>query len=137
MRRHWKELALYQNRIELEPDFDFYLSAELKGNFVLITARCDKLLVGYIGQLVARHPHYVSTIWARNDLFWLDPAYREGMTGVKLFIKMEELLRTLGVTINGYTPKDHFERERGGVGKILTRLGYEPVGTEYQKYIGD
>ena len=137
MRRHWHEIALYQNRVEFNPDFDYYFRSERNGNLILITARDGDTLVGYMAQIAGFHPHYRTTVWANNDLFWMDPAYREGMTGVKLFIKMEECLRALGAKVNSFVPKDHFERERGGVDKILTRLGYEKVGSQMQKFIGD
>ena len=137
MRQHWREIALYQNRVPLEPNFEYYFAHERTGNFILLTARSNGVLVGYIANMVGPHPHYMTTIWANNDLFWLDPAYRAGMTGVKLFLKMDELLKSLGVKVNNYIPKLHFEKERGGVQKILLRLGYEPIGMQLGKYIGE
>lgn len=136
LRRHSREVALYQNRIELEPNWDFYHAIERTGNFICLTVRSNGVLVGYVLNIVGPHHHHCSSIWSNNDVFWLDPAYRSGMIGVRMFKEMDQILKGLGVQVSGYAPKLHFERERGGVQKILRHLGYEEVGTQMQKYIG-
>jgi GNAT superfamily N-acetyltransferase len=137
LRRHHKEIALYQNRVEFDPDWDFYYALERRRCLVALTVRSNGALVGYIFNFVGPHHHYRSTQWSNNDVFWLDPAYRAGAIGLRMFTEMDKLLASLGVKVSGYQPKLHFERERGGVQKLLRHLGYEEVGVQLQKTLGD
>lgn len=133
LQRHHKEIALYQDHIKFDPDFDRYLYCERRGWYEIITARSNGVLVGYIAQWIGGPPHYRSTLWSDNDVFWLDPDYREGTVGIKLFVLMEKRLRERGVSVMTLQPKMHFEKDRGGVHKILDYLGFEATAMVWQK----
>lgn len=136
-RRHWKEVALWQDKAPLDPDLEYYFQAERQGRLEFLTARDKGVLVGYIGMIISTGLHYRSTIWAMSPVFWLDPAYREGRTGLKLFLEMEKILRAREVQVFELQPMRHFEEDRGGVGKVLKHLGFEHTSNIFQKWIGD
>lgn len=81
--------------------------------------------------------HFQKTLWSTNNLIWLDPAFRQGWIGVKLLTEMEKALRERKVKVFEMIPRMNFEKERGGMQKILDRLGFECVGTVHFKWLGD
>ena len=101
-----------------------------------LTVRDGPALVGYVFVLVFPHLHYASTLWAQTDIFWLDPAYRQGLAGYRMLRIMEKSLKEAGVKAVAVNVKLHFEASRGTIGKLFERLGYKPIETIYSKYIG-
>lgn len=93
-------------------------------------------MVGYVFVFVFPHLHYASTLWAQTDIFWLDPVYRQGWAGIKIFRVLEKSLKEAGVKVIGVNTKLHFEAGRGTIGKVFSRLGYKPVEMVYSKFIG-
>lgn len=139
--KHWREIALNQDKIPLDPDWNRYFDYDLLGILQVLTARANGVIVGYIFVFVHPHLHYASTIWAQTDIFWLDPAYRfsgQGLmpTGYKLFRLMEQRLREMGVRVAYVNMKLHFEAARGTLRKMLLRLGYNPTEEIFSKFLG-
>lgn len=135
-RRHWKEIALNQDKIPLDPDWARYFDYDLLGILHCLTVRDGQTLVGYVFVLTWPHLHYASTLWAQTDIFWLDPVYRQGWTGFRMLRLMEKRLQELGVRVIYANAKLHFEASRGTIGKLLERLGYKPTEMIYSKFIG-
>jgi GNAT superfamily N-acetyltransferase len=135
-RRHWREIALNQDKIPLDPNWELYFTYEVANVLHVLTVRDQGVLVGYVFMLVHPHLHYASSTWAQTDIYWLDPAYRFGWTGVRMFRAVEHRMRVLKVEQLLVNVKLHFEAERGTVGKLLERLGYKPFDMLYGKYIG-
>lgn len=133
---HWKEIALNQEHIPLDPDWDRYFALDLAGILRCLTVRDGTTLVGYIFFFVFPHLHYASSCWAQSDIFWLDPLYREGWAGIRMFKTAEKQLQEWGAKVVTINVKLHFEASRGTIGKLLERLGYKPVETTYSKLIG-
>lgn len=127
--RHWREIALNQDFIPLAPDFDRYYALDLQGILRILTVRHEGLLVGYAFLLFGPHLHYATTPYGHGDMFWIDPLYRQGWTGVKLFKELIRGTREMGGAILQLSIKLHFEN--GRVAKLLTRLGFHPVETMY------
>ena len=125
LRAHYEELATNKDTVPLDPDFGFLIDQEAKGFYRIWTARDGKLLVGYIGWWVFPHPHYRSIMHARDDLYMLDPAYRSGFNGYRMFASAIDALRELGVKRCMMHSKVHFEAERGGLRRLFRRLGFE------------
>jgi GNAT superfamily N-acetyltransferase len=125
---HWKELALNKNVIPLDPDFDKCYRADIEGTLRIMTARVPSgQLVGYIFLLVGPHPHYKSTKWAHVDMYWLDPVYRQGWTGVRLFKTLIRDAKEMGCANLTLATKTHFMDNR--VTKLLQMLGFVPIET--------
>ena len=109
---------------------------DLVGILRCLTVRDGPTLVGYVFVFVMPHLHYASTQMAQTDIFWLDPAYRQGLTGFRMLRIMEKTLKETGVKLINVNVKLHFEASRGTIGRLFERLGYRPIETIYSKYIG-
>ena len=134
-KKHHAEIALNREAIPLDPDWDRYYNADLAGMLRCLTVRVRGVLVGYIFVVVSPHLHYASTVFAQTDIFWLDPAWRQGWLGIRMFKQMEETLREWGVKVIYVNAKLHFMAERGTIGKLFERLGYKPTEMLYSKVL--
>jgi hypothetical protein len=125
---HWRELALNQDAIPLAPDWDKYYRLDIEGILHILTARTpDGTLVGYCFLMVGPHLHYATTVWSHADMYWLDPIYRQGWTGVRLFKEMLKGARLMKAANLTLATKHHFGDNR--VTKLLQRLGFKPIET--------
>lgn len=126
--QHWKELALNQDVIPLDPDWDKYYALDVAGILRILTVRVPSgQLVGYVFLMAGPHLHYRSTLWAHVDMFWMDPVYRQGWTGVRLFKTLIKDAKVMGVVNLTLATKLHFMDDR--VSKLLRRLGFMPIET--------
>ena len=128
---HYEEIALDRDVIKLNPDYETYKKLCDSGVMRIITARDDGKLVGYLIAIIKYHLHYKDSLTAFNDIFYVDKQYRKGMTGVKLFIKAEEILKKYGVQRVAMNTKLHHD-----VGAIFDRLGYKETERVFTKMIG-
>lgn len=127
--RHWREIALNQDLVPLAPDWDRYYALDIQGVLRILTVRVEGQLVGYAFLLFGPHLHYATTPWGQGDMFWLDPIYRQGWTGVRLFKELIRACREWDGAILQLGVKLHFQNNR--VAKLLERLGFKPVETVY------
>lgn len=120
LEQHWREIALYQDEVKLEPDFARYVALEKSGHLVVIVARDGLRVVGYSVFLVSNHLHYSSCKMANNDVLFVDKDYRKGTSlGIRLIRCSEVILQGLGVQrvtwhvkpLNDWSP-------------VLARMGY-------------
>jgi GNAT superfamily N-acetyltransferase len=130
---HWAEASADLSQ-PLAVNWGLYERLEQANLEVCVVARHEAVPVGYAVYIVQPHLHYDLVI-ADNDLFYLDPAYRYGWLGVKLFTLAEQLLRERGVNEVINRCKLHVKPGRGGrdVGGIFRLLGYRPIETLYRK----
>lgn len=132
---HWRELALNQDSIRLDPDWDKYYRLDIEGVLQILTARLPSgQLVGYLFLLVGPHLHYKSTLWGHADMFWLDPLYRQGWMGVRFFKALVGGAKSMGVVNLTLATKMHFMDNR--VTKLLQRLGFVPIETNHAMRLG-
>jgi GNAT superfamily N-acetyltransferase len=129
---HWEEIALHKDSIKLNPDYGLYEELFKTGKMRIVTARDDSKLVGYCIMLLYHHIHYKDQFMAMDDIFFIAKEYRKGLTGVKLFIKTEEIMKQYGVTKLSMNVKVHQD-----VGAIFERLGYKETERMFTKKIGD
>jgi GNAT superfamily N-acetyltransferase len=129
---HWEEIALHKDSIKLNPDYGRYEELFKTGKMRIVTARDDSKLVGYCIMLLYHHIHYKDQFMAMDDIFFIAKEYRKGLTGVKLFIKTEEIIKQYGVTKLSMNVKVHQD-----VGAIFERLGYKETERMFTKKIGD
>jgi len=122
---HWKELALNQDTIKLDPNWDKFYALDVQGILRILTVRVEGRLVGYVFLLFGPHLHYASTPWSHSDMFWLDPLYRQGWTGVKLFKALIRGATEMGAKNLTVPVKLHFMNAR--VIKLLERLGFKQI----------
>lgn len=128
---HYDEIAWKKDKIPLSIDHVKYEAMDRAGSLRVYTARKDNKLVGYAIFIVGRHLHYDTTLYANNDVLYVDPRQR-GTAGLRLIDFSEAALKTEGVhvvilhikTYNDWSP-------------VAVRKGYEPTDRVFQKWIGD
>ena len=129
LRAHYAEIAWRQDNIPLAVDWERYLELEKAGKFVVFTVRKDGTLLGYSAYFITHHLHYRTTIFASNDVLYLDPSARGG-TGTKFIKWCDEQLKQLGAHIHGLHIKLSLDWS-----PIAERLGFDHVDHVYLKWL--
>lgn len=117
---HYDELTLHKEVVKLDPDWQRYADLEHAGKFHLFTARQDGALIGYSAFFLQPHLHYRSLMLAMNDVLFLHPQHRNGMTGIRLIKTSEHGMKVLGANKIVWHAK-----YSNDLATILARLGYE------------
>ena len=125
---HYEEIALNQDVIRLNPDFNQYEEAEKIGALKIFTARDDGKIVGYFAVLVTRSLHYADHIYANNDVIFLHPEYRKGFTASKLIKFALDCLAQDGISMLFINTKLHRPFDI-----LLQRLGFNHIENVYAK----
>jgi L-amino acid N-acyltransferase YncA len=128
---HWKEVALDHDAIPLDPDLELYDHLAESGMLHVLVARDEGRIIGYHLSIVKPHLHYRTSLHAQTDVYYIDPAYRKGMTGVRLFKEAERTLVARGVKKMITGTKMSLD-----MGKIFERLGWRETERTYTKCIG-
>lgn len=130
-RQHYEEIAWRKDKIKLNPDMDKYKAMADNGMAKMYTAREDGAIVGYAIWFLVKHLHYKDTLKAMNDILYVAPEKRGGMLGMNLIRYSEQELIKHGVHTVGLHIKKSFDW-----GYVAERMGFEPVETLYEKYVG-
>lgn len=111
LKEHWRELALHQDSIPLDPDYEVYKTLDRIGSLYIAAARLrgeDRRLVGYAIYFVRSHHHYKGAKWAISDIVLVDREHRSVGLGNQLFDVVETDLRSMGVDVmHTMTKVDH------------------------------
>lgn len=129
---HWEEIALDRQKVPLNPDIDTFRTLEDAGLLLIVTARDEGKLIGYHVTIVRPHLHYKHSLTGYADMYFMHPHYRQGMTGVRLFKFVEQVLRDMGVDRIYQGTKLHKD-----MGRLFERLGYKETERLFVKWIGD
>ena len=119
LERHYLELTRNKDVVKLAPKWAAYAAMEQPGCFTVFTARDDDKLIGYNAFFVQTHMHYEGLTVAQNDVFWIEPDYRRGVTALRFLRFCEDHLKAQGVMKLVYhcKPSNNFA-------PILHLLGY-------------
>jgi GNAT superfamily N-acetyltransferase len=129
--RHWRELALDQDKIKLNPDHELYAACDKKGALHVVVGRDAGKVIGYIYFWTMPHPHYKdSGLQAATDAFYLLPEYRRGSIGVRMLIAAEDSLRARGVVKISISTKVHEDHSA-----IFEALGWRLTDKMYGKLL--
>lgn len=129
---HYREIAWRQDVIPLDVDVERYRAMWEAGKVVIFVARKEDLtLVGYNVYFVIQHLHYKSTLYAMNDVLYVEPSARGAAIAAKMLRAAEDSLRQRGVKVMGLHIKDVQDW-----GKLAHHLGYERVESTWSKWIG-
>ena len=118
---HWKEIALDQSEIALDPDYAKYAAMAEKGFIHLATARDDGALVGYCMFFIGPHLHYKSTIVATNDILFLKRSHRGLGTGKRF---LEFSVKSLPESVKKVVIAEKLHHP---FGKTLANMGMVPI----------
>lgn len=116
---HYEEVGAQDEELEL--DYDFYSALEAAGQLLVVTAREDGKLQGYVMMLVRKHPHY-RKICGFEDAYFLRKSSRKGSAGMGLIQSAMIFAQALGaqkVFWHSKCSKD--------LSTIFTRLGFAHV----------
>ena len=127
---HYKEIALNQDKIKLNPDWDVYSELEQQGKLKIFTARDNDTLVGYFVVVVGVNMHYKDHTFACNDIIYLNKDYRKGFAGIKLIKFAKKCLTEDGVSVLAINTKVHQPFD-----KVLERLGFNLIERVYSSYL--
>lgn len=127
---HYDEIAVNQDVIPLAPDYALYQQLDAQGQTEVVTVRDDGFIVGYAMGFCKPHLHYSQSLHFLMDIFYLKPEYRKGFVGIKLFQKLEEVLKARGVVKILLATKCHLDRSR-----MFEWLGYQKQEVVFQKVL--
>lgn len=131
LEKHYKEVGLYQDSIDLNPDYDKYLEMEKLGIIHTVTARDDGKLVGYFISIVTINLHYSDHKYAMNDILYIDEDYRKSGAAMELFAYAEQCLKDMGVSVITIHMKTKLPFD-----SLCDSLEYDYSERLYTKYIG-
>jgi len=125
--RHWEEIAVNKDTVELRPDYDQYARLCESGVLKVITARKNGKMIGYSSWFVSNNLHYSQLVFAEVDIFFMDKEHRKGLLGYNLLKESCAILKTLGVT--DVIVKDKIDHS---LESVLKRLKFNAVETVYR-----
>ncbi len=129
---HYDMLALDQDRVPLDPQYDVYAAHEAAGELSFVTLRADGALVGYWVSFVCPALHYRGCKTASMDMWFIHPDHAGGTAPLRLIRAVETELRRRGVQRWFASEKLHTP-----CGRLFEAVGMEEVEATYAKWIGD
>lgn len=129
---HWSELAIFKDRMPLDPDYDEYVRREREGRLFLVTVRKDGQIVAYYTAQAAKGFHYQSTFTGTMDMLYVVQEVRERGLAMPLFRCVEKELERRGVRLwfSGY--KSHNPL---GLDLLLPKFGFIPADVYMAKWL--
>jgi GNAT superfamily N-acetyltransferase len=129
---HYRELALNQDKVPLQPQYHIYIERERAGGLLFVTLRDAGELVGYFIGFIAPGLHYETCLTCTMDIFYVRADRRSGSAGVRMFRFVEAELRRRGVQRWFMGSKIHADASA-----LFKRIGAAPVETYYSKWLGE
>lgn len=134
---NWEEIEGHKEVSPFDPDWPAYRDLEKRGVLKLGVLCAGIQMIGYNVFFVNKPLHHRSTVWAINDLLYLEPEHRLGRNGIFLVTEAERRLRELGAKVILYGVKTDRnlspKRERDSVGLLLEKLGYGSFDQSWSK----
>lgn len=129
---HYKELALNQDKVPLDPQYDIYIARERNGEVMFITLREAGALVGYFIGFVAPGLHYRTCLTLTMDILYVHPEKRMNGGGKVLFDFVKQEAQRRGVQRWFVGTKVHAD-----IGPFLEKMGFELCEKTYTQWLGD
>lgn len=124
--------------VPLVIDWPEYRRMERMGRYWALAAMQGRRLIGYNAFIVQPTLHHATTTIAMNDVIYLDPEHRVGLTGLQLVTRAEKMLREdLKIRKIVYASKPYLNLGHGKAGgtlaDLLRKLGYLDAETIHEK----
>lgn len=138
---HWRELALDQDTVPLEPMYEIYIAREAAGELLLVTLRERGEVIAYFIGFIAPGLHYRSCLTLTMDIFWLHPNYRaedslsaieETLLARQLFDRVLLEARQRGIKRVFFGSKAHRDAS-----SLFEQLGMIRTDVYYSRLIGE
>lgn len=129
---HFEELALNQDKVPLDPQYEIYLHREKAGELIFTVLRSSGRMVGYFVGFIAPGLHYKTCLTCTMDIFYVHPAFRGQGAGQILFEAVEKELKRRGVQRWFMGSKNHKDASY-----LFEKIGATPVETYYSKWLGE
>ena len=122
LKAHWHEIGEYdREKMPMNPAWDQYLKMAELGLYIVYTAREDGELVGYITFFNVPLFHYMPHQIAENDVTFIYPEYRRGMTGYRLIkfaiTDLKQYFKVAAISLR--------MKQKHNFGRIAERLGFK------------
>jgi len=128
---HMAEMNYFEmNGAKFDPDYDRYIRGQDAGHYIVVTARDNGELVGYAVFGIAPHMRFKSTVYAYEDLYYVEPDHRRQGIARQLFVEIEKLLTERGVAFVLATTKTYHDRTG-----LLEQSGYKHFEKVFCKQI--
>lgn len=137
---HYQELAVNQDQVPLDPQYEVYLAREAQGEVLAVTLREAGKVVGYFVGFVAPGLHYRTCLTLTMDIFWIHPEYRatdslssleEELLWVDLFETVLTEAKRRGVQRYYFGSKAHAD-----VSGVFEKMGMHKVDVYYSGWLG-
>ena len=130
---HWQELALFQDRVPLIPQYDEYVRREKAGSLFLATVRRDGDIAAYYITQVAPGFHYSSTLTAHMDIMYVVPGSKGQGLSYPLMRCVERELRRRNAQVwySGWKAGNP-----QGMDRLHKLLGFQPADIYTAKWLG-
>lgn len=132
LKEHWQLIAMYQDKIKLNPDWKEYARLDAAGALRIFTARDDGKLVGYFVLVINKSLHYQDHYFAINDVIFVKQDSRAGATGYKLIKYAEDYCRSCGISVLAINTKVSLPFD-----KLLETNNFDYAERLYTKYLGE
>lgn len=123
---HWRELALNQDDVPLDPQYDVYQLREDRGEVLFVCGRSEGNIAAYFVGFVAPGLHYQTCLTLTMDIFWVRPEFRGSGAGFELFRTVEQEAKRRGVQRMFVGSKLHKDASW-----LFEKLGYQEVERYY------
>lgn len=128
---HYRELALNQDQVPLDPQYEIYIENEHKGGLLFVALRDAGVMVGYYIGFIAPGLHYKTCLTCITDIFYVRPDKRNGTAGIKMFRFVEKELKRRGV--NRWFTGSKVAHDASA---LFDYLKFERVEIFYSKWLG-
>ncbi len=131
---HHRELALFQDKMPLNPQETEYCNRNMFGVLFFATVRWNGKIAAYYIAQVQPGFHYGSTLTGTQDICYVLPELRNRGLAFPLFRLVEREMRRRGVKAwySGWKTQNPL-----GMDRLLPALGFVPADTYAVKWLGD
>jgi len=129
---HWEELALFKDKMPLDPCWESFAAYESTGKLLFVTLRERGRLAGYFVGIVAPALHYHGTLTAKMDLLYVVPEHRGNDGGNILLDAVMAELKRRGVQLVWMGSKNHKPIEG-----LFESRGFTHEESYFAKWIGE
>lgn len=133
---HYKELAIHQEHVPLDPQYDLYLTHDLNGEVLYVTLRELGRLIGYFIGFVGPELHYKTCLGCTLDIFYVVKEHRGKLGGRVLFgevlreLKYRKVMRLhVGYKIGSEVAE--------AADALFTHMGFTPSDKYFVAWLGD